>query len=62
MTVAAIPQPNPRFSRKSETESICMCCFLTVRADRYTTLEDAEDIHREVCLLREGSPVRYMLL
>jgi len=39
-----------------------MCCFQTVRADRYTPLEEVENIHADVCLLRPGSAVRYSLL
>ncbi len=54
--------PSPTFTRKSETESICMSCFNTVRADRYAALEEAEDIHADVCLMRASSPVRYALL
>ena len=57
--------PDPqltKFTRRSETESICVFCFLTVRADRYVPLEEAEDIHADVCLLRPDSPVRYALL
>jgi len=57
------PNPNPQltFARRSENESVCMLCFLTVRADRYIPLEDAEDIHADVCLARPGSAVRYAL-
>lgn len=55
------PQP-PQFTRKSETESICMSCFTTVRTDKYTPLNVAEDIHADVCLMKPGSPVRYALL
>ncbi len=50
------------FIRKSETESICISCFNTVRADRYVALEVAEDIHSDVCLVKENSPVRHALL
>jgi len=52
----------PTFNRRTETESICMFCFLTIRADRYTSLADAEEIHADVCLARPGSAVRYALL
>ena len=52
----------PRFTRRSETESICMACFLTVRADRYLPIEEAEDIHADVCLVGRNSAVRYILL
>ena len=54
--------PQPTFSRRSEEESICMFCFLTIRADKYIPLEDAEEIHADVCLAKPDSPVRYILL
>lgn len=54
--------PRPSFSRQSDKESICMFCFLTIRADRYTPLEEAEDIHADVCLVRPDSPLSYALL
>ncbi len=38
-----------------------MCCFQTVRADRYTRLEEVEDIHADVCLMRPVSAVRYTI-
>ncbi|HTV65973.1 MAG TPA: hypothetical protein VMD98_10220 [Bryocella sp.] len=44
------------FTRKSEKESICTLCYSTVRADRYTTLELAEEIHSEVCPMGDNSP------
>ena len=57
------PDPQPlRFARKSETQSTCMFCFQTVRTDRYVPLEEAEDIHADVCLVKPESSVRYMLL
>lgn len=62
MSSPTTSEPKLKFARKSETESICLSCFLMVRSDRYTALEDAEDIHADVCLVREDSPVRYALL
>jgi hypothetical protein len=56
------PDPESNFTRHSEQESTCMFCFLTIRADRYTTLQDAEAIHADVCLVRPASPVRYAML
>ncbi len=56
------PDPQPPFTRRSEKESICTYCSLTIRADRYTPLEYLEDIHADVCLVRPDSPVRYALL
>ncbi len=55
------PIPEPAYTRKSEKESICMCCFSTVRADRYTTLDIAEAIHSEVCLTGDRSPLAQRL-
>ena len=52
----------PAFTRKSPKESICMFCFLTIQSDRYTPIEEVEDIHADVCLVKPGSPVRYVLL
>ncbi len=62
MSTSGQPLPSPKFTRKSETESICMFCFSTVRGDQYKTLEDAEDIHVNICLLRPDSALRYVLL
>jgi len=47
--------PNETFTRKSENESICRLCYSSVRADRYTSLEVAETIHAEVCLMGDNS-------
>jgi len=44
------------FSRRSEKESVCLSCFLTIRADENTALEDVEGIHADVCLMKAGSP------
>lgn len=54
--------PHPIFNRRSETESICTFCSLTIRADKYVSLRDAEEIHADVCLAKPDSPVRYLLL
>lgn len=51
-----------RFTRQSDTESICIFCSVSIKADRYTVLEEAEDIHADVCLVRPDSGVRYILL
>jgi hypothetical protein len=56
------PGPQTTFTRRSDKESICRFCFLTIQADRYTKLEDAEEIHADVCLVRPDSAVRYALL
>jgi hypothetical protein len=55
------PEP-PQFTRQSESESICMSCLSTVRTDRYTPLEVAEEIHSDVCLVKPISTSRYALL
>jgi hypothetical protein len=51
-------EPFPDYTRRSETESICMYCFQTVKTDRNTPLEEAERIHSDVCLHRVGSEWR----
>ncbi len=54
--------PNPQeFTRKSEIESICMFCLSSVRSDRYVPLEEAEDIHADVCPMRQDSTLFYAL-
>lgn len=52
---------NMKFTRRSETESVCNFCFVTLRADRYMPIEVSEEIHADVCLLRLDSPVDYVL-
>ena len=37
------------FTRRSETESVCLFCFLTVRANTPGALGPAEDSHRRLC-------------
>ncbi len=54
--------PIEKFTRRSESESVCMFCFQTVRSDRYLPLEKAENIHADLCLLRPDSAVRYAIL
>jgi len=51
----------PMYMRKSETESICMCCFGTIRAGRYMPLNEAETIHSDICLMRPDSVFRAFL-
>ena len=53
--------PQPRFTRRSDMESICGCCFTTIQADRYMPIEAAEDVHMDLCLLGPDSPVEYVL-
>jgi len=38
-----------------------MCCFQTIRTDRYAPLEYVENIHADVCLMRPSSAVRYII-
>ena len=52
----------PRFTRRSDTESICTFCSVSIRVNRYTVLEEAEDIHADVCLVNPDYCVRYVLL
>jgi hypothetical protein len=53
------PQRKDDYTRKSEKESICLSCYMTVRSDRYTALEEAEHIHSEVCLMRAEHPLPF---
>jgi hypothetical protein len=62
MSSPEFPDTTPEFTRRSETESICMHCFQSVKTDRYTPLQEAEDIHADVCLQKVDSAVRYALL
>lgn len=63
MSTPGNPDPQSMsFIRQSDTESTCMSCFQKVRTDRYVPLEEAEDIHANVCLVKPGSSVRYVLL
>jgi len=58
MSATSKPDPQPqRFIRRSETESICASCFVSVRTDQYLPIEVAEDIHGDVCLVRPDSVV-----
>jgi len=61
MSSQEFPETKPQFTRRSETESICMYCFQTIRTDRYAPLEYVEDIHADVCLQKPTSCVRYVL-
>ena len=49
MSVIVSFGPGSEVSRRSETDSICMSCFRTVRANRYTSLSQAEEEHSTVC-------------
>ncbi len=48
--------PKRDFVRRSETESICLLCYLTVRADPWNELEEAENIHLDVCSVQPDYP------
>lgn len=62
MSTVGNSDPRPtKFTRRSETESICNSCFVTIRTDRYMSIELAEEIHSDVCLMRPASPVDYVL-
>jgi len=62
MSTLGQPFPSQEFTRKSEAESICMYCSQTIRTDRYTPLEEVEDIHADVCLQKPRSGEGYALL
>ncbi len=47
------------FYAKSETESICMCCYQTVRGDHFIPLEQAQELHSIACLMRPVSLVSF---
>ena len=51
-----------RFIRRSDTESICTSCSRSIRTERSSVLEEAEDIHADVCLTRSDSQLRDLLL
>lgn len=48
--------PETEFTQKSETASICMFCFVTVRSKTPSYLRLAEDVHSQVCPARPGRP------
>ena len=47
------------FYPRSESESICMCCYGTIRGDRFITLETAQELHNLTCPLRPVSSVSF---
>ncbi len=55
MSTASIAKPEPEFTRRSPTESICMFCFMTVRVKRPEHLEQDERLHASVCIQRPDS-------
>jgi hypothetical protein len=61
MNTPGQPFPSEQFSRKSEAESVCLYCSQTIRTDRYTPLDEVEDIHADVCLQKHGSSEGYGL-
>lgn len=42
-------RPPASFERRTRTESICLRCFATVRANRSVSLEEAEQAHLSEC-------------
>jgi len=46
----------PEFTRRSDTESICMVCYLTVRVELPDDLEIEERIHASVCSGKPDEP------
>ena len=60
MSTPQNPDPQPsKFLRRSETESICLLCFLTIKADRFLPIDVSEDIHSDVCLVRPAFEVSH---
>jgi len=43
--------PTPRFQRRSETETICMRCYQTIRIQPGDSLEIEEKIHAASCYM-----------
>jgi hypothetical protein len=56
------PHSEPRFIRRSDTESTCTVCFRSISTERPAVLAEAEDIHADVCLARPDSQLNYILL
>ena len=50
--------PEPDFTRRSGTESVCMWCYATIRVKTPDLLENEEHIHASVCIQRPDSPFR----
>ncbi len=48
--------PEKEFTQRSETESICMFCFATVRSRIPEHLRLAQDVHSQVCPARFWEP------
>ena len=51
-------KPKPEFTRRSETESICMWCFATIRVITPDLLANEEPEHAVNCIQRPDSPLR----
>ncbi len=49
------------FVRESETESVCMACDATLRADPCLPIAVMEEIHADLCLIRPDSAARRIL-
>jgi hypothetical protein len=45
-------KPEPEFTRRSGTESICMHCFITIRVKAPELLANEEREHLAICLQR----------
>ena len=50
------------FTRRSDTESICTFCSHSIKTERPTALEEAEDIHADVCLGKPDSQLHDIFL
>ncbi len=51
-------KPEPEFTRRSASESICMYCYATVRETVWENLEAAERLHASVCLQWPRPPIQ----
>jgi len=51
-------KPQPEFIRRSDTESICMWCFMTLRVKQPEHLKQDELLHASLCIQRPDGPIR----
>jgi hypothetical protein len=50
------------FIRGSDTESICTACSHSIKTERPADLEEAEEIHADVCLAKPDSHLHDIFL
>jgi hypothetical protein len=51
--------PSRDFAHKSDIESICLHCYLSVRAKAPDKMRAAEDLHRRLCPTCPRLPTRF---